>query len=184
LHLFFFFFFFSLSRSHDISINQPFPNYVNQDAQRWSELLDDFWNFQTCTEFAFYQTCELGSQCMFTQGLDTLALEIAFCPQQYGVTPLKVAQNVAASNAYYGGRTPATTCVLYVNGEVDPWHSLSILSPPTPTIQTAWVLGASHHAWTHPTSSTDQESVVQARNTIRDFVAAALNQSCMQATTA
>ena len=29
--------------------------------------IPDYWGYQTCTEFAFYQTCELGSRCFFTQ---------------------------------------------------------------------------------------------------------------------
>lgn len=32
------------------------------------EVIPDFWGYQTCTEFAFYQTCEVGSGCFFTQG--------------------------------------------------------------------------------------------------------------------
>ena len=32
----------------------------------------DYWGYQTCTEFGFYQTCEVGSNCFFTQGLMTL----------------------------------------------------------------------------------------------------------------
>lgn len=32
------------------------------------EVVPDYWGYQTCTEFAFYQTCEVGSNCFFTQG--------------------------------------------------------------------------------------------------------------------
>ena len=45
----------------------------------------------------------------------------------------QVAANVAASNAAYGGDrpdrlSPAATRILYPNGDVDPWHGLSVLT--------------------------------------------------------
>ncbi len=30
-----------------------------------SGLYANYWGYQTCTEFAFYQTCEVGSKCFF-----------------------------------------------------------------------------------------------------------------------
>ena len=38
----------------------------------------DFWDYQTCTEFAFYQTCETGSDCFFLQGLMTLDIFLTY----------------------------------------------------------------------------------------------------------
>ena len=61
-----------------------------------------------------------------------------------------------------------------------PGHALSILTPATPDVQTLWVPGASHHAWTHPSLPSDQDSVVSARRTIWQFVQSALNHSCLQ----
>ena len=156
------------------------------DPARFADLLDSFWEYQTCTEFGFYQTCDVGSACMWVQGLDTLANEIAFCPTAYNVSAAQVAANVAYSNEYYGGRSPAATCVLYVSGEVDPWQANSILTPPSPSsqLQTLWVPGASHHAWTHPSAPTDQASVIAARAVIADFVNGSLNRPCLQAVAA
>ena len=93
----------------------------------------------------------------------------------------QVAANVAASNAAYGGDrpdrlSPAATRILYPNGDVDPWHGLSVLKPPTPELPVLMVEGASHHAWTHPSRATDQPSVVAARAAIRKQVAAWLAQ--------
>ena len=34
---------------------------------------------QTCTEWGFYQTCELGSRCPFTQGYNNLSKSVAMC---------------------------------------------------------------------------------------------------------
>ncbi len=43
------------------------------DNDRWCR------GYQTCTEFGFYQTCEVGSKCFYTQGLDLLDVEDSFC---------------------------------------------------------------------------------------------------------
>eukprot|EP00730_Choanoeca_flexa_P016424 TRINITY_DN7750_c0_g1_i2.p1 TRINITY_DN7750_c0_g1~~TRINITY_DN7750_c0_g1_i2.p1 ORF type:complete len:509 (+),score=144.87 TRINITY_DN7750_c0_g1_i2:2-1528(+) len=138
----------------------------------------DYWGYQTCTEFAFYQTCEVGSDCFFTQGYLTLNVTEAVCPDEFAIAPATVARNVDLTNQFYGGRNSAGTCLLYPNGEVDPWSSQSILNSTSPYVQTLFVPGASHHAWTHPSTEQDQESVVQARKAIRAFVADALNKDC------
>ena len=57
--------------------------------------------------------------------------------------------------------------IMYINGDVDPWHGLSILNAPTAELPTLMVSGASHHAWTHPSAPTDQPTVVAARMAIR-----------------
>ncbi|EDQ86489.1 uncharacterized protein MONBRDRAFT_28146 [Monosiga brevicollis MX1] len=140
----------------------------------------DYWGYQTCTEFAFYQTCEVGSDCFFTQGYLTLNATEAACQAEFGIDFTTVQQNVIASNAWYGGRNSAGSCLMYPNGEVDPWNSQSILNTTAPGITTLMVPGASHHAWTHPSAPSDQPSVVAARKTIADFVSNALNQACGQ----
>lgn len=132
----------------------------------------NYWGWQTCNEFGFYQTCDVGSKCMYAQGLDVLADQIAFCQNDFGISPETVAANVKYTNVYYGGLKPSATRVLWPNGEVDPWATLSILDSPAASQPTLWVEGASHHAWTHPTLPTDQKSVVDARVKIREQVKA------------
>ncbi len=63
--------------------------------------------------------------------------------------------------------------MLWVNGEVDPWHALSVLVPPhgdKENMPTIWVKGASHHFWTHPSLPTDSSEIVRARQDIRSKV--------------
>lgn len=106
---------------------------------------------------------------------------MSFCTSEFGIPVEKVKENVAYTNAYYGGRSPAGSCLLYPNGEVDPWASQGILKAPSAGIQILSVEGASHHFWTHPTKATDQASVVSARKAIRDYVKLVLTQDCEQA---
>eukprot|EP00658_Telonema_sp_P-2_P037547 TRINITY_DN2699_c0_g1_i1.p1 TRINITY_DN2699_c0_g1~~TRINITY_DN2699_c0_g1_i1.p1 ORF type:complete len:518 (-),score=124.16 TRINITY_DN2699_c0_g1_i1:465-2018(-) len=135
----------------------------------------DYWGYQTCTEFGFYQTCELGSNCFYTQGLVLLEDMMAFCTSDFGIANESVAEAIAATNKFYGADHPNATRVFYPNGDVDPWHGLSKLTA-SPGLPVLMVSGASHHAWTHPSAPTDQESVIAARATIRAQVSTWLNQ--------
>ncbi len=137
----------------------------------------DLWTWQVCTEWGFLQTCQLGSQCMFTQGLLTLDVmaQEACARFQLGPDPVgTVAQAVARTNARFGGTHIQASNVLWLNGEVDPWtaNSPQSLSPQQLALgqRIVFVAGASHHAWTHPSASTDQPSVVAARAEIRAAV--------------
>jgi serine protease 16 len=137
----------------------------------------DLWTWQVCTEWGFLQTCQLGSRCMFTQGLLTLDVmaQEACARFQLGPDPVEtVAQAVARTNARFGGTHILASNVLWLNGEVDPWtaNSPQSLSPQQLALGQRIVVveGASHHAWTHPSASTDQPSVVAARAEIRAAV--------------
>jgi len=136
----------------------------------------DYWGYQTCTEFAFYQTCEVGSQCPFTQGLIQLDDFLSECRDSWGISEDKVIDNVVYTNMYYGGLMPSGTRVLYTSGEVDPWQALSIRTAPNPELPAFTVPGSSHHFWTHPSLPSDQKSVVEARATIWTQVGAWLKE--------
>ena len=129
-------------------------------------LSEQYWAYQTCTEFGFYQTCEVGSKCFFTQGLVLLSDSDSFCAELYKIEPAAIQASINATNAYYGALHPEGppsfgSRLLYPNGDVDPWHGLSILTPsPEGNVSTLIVSGASHHAWTHSTMPTDQVRVL------------------------
>ena len=110
-------------------------------------------------------------ECFYTQGLDLLEDNDDFC-QNWGIAPTDIQASIDATNQYYGAGRPNATRILYPNGDVDPWHGLSILTSPSPELPVMMVSGASHHAWTHPTLPTDQPSVIAARAAIRKQVEA------------
>jgi len=130
----------------------------------------DYWEYQTCTEFGFYQTCEIGSKCFYTQGLLLLDSFTSGCAK-YNISQDMIGANIQQTNALYGADHPNATRILYPNGDVDPWHGLSKLDS-SPGLPVLMVSGASHHAWTHPSAPTDQQSVVDARAAIRTQAAA------------
>ncbi|CAM9582188.1 unnamed protein product, partial [Discosporangium mesarthrocarpum] len=67
---------------------------------------DRAWLYQTCTEFGFYQTCEVGTRCPFTQGLHTLDKDLQLCQDAFGILPDQVKGQVQLTNLYYGGDRP------------------------------------------------------------------------------
>lgn len=146
------------------------------------QSLPDFWDYQTCTEFGFYQTCDTGSDCPFVRGMLTLDWYIKTTCEKYGITKAEVEKNIEATNAHYGGLKPTGpdgklgSCVMWPNGEVDPWSTLSVLDAPSKEQPVLYVDGASHHAWTHPSQAGDQPSVVKGRATIRKQVESFLAQ--------
>eukprot|EP00656_Telonema_subtile_P052738 TRINITY_DN7427_c0_g1_i1.p1 TRINITY_DN7427_c0_g1~~TRINITY_DN7427_c0_g1_i1.p1 ORF type:complete len:488 (-),score=107.04 TRINITY_DN7427_c0_g1_i1:108-1571(-) len=136
----------------------------------------DYWGYQTCNEFGFYQTCEVGSKCFYTQGLVLLKDMDGFCTSQFKISAADVAKNIEDTNTFYGADHPKATRIFYPNGDVDPWHGLSKLTA-GPELPVLMVSGASHHAWTHPSAPTDQQSVIDARQKIRVQVAAWLAEA-------
>jgi len=130
-----------------------------------------YWGYQTCTEFGFYQTCEIGSDCFFTQGLVSFDnpdhKPNDFCSKLFGLSTRKTEALIAKTTAYYSKRIAATTRIVWVNGNVDPWHGLSHMSPPGLEQPIIWpVEGARHCAWMRAAALDDQKSLVIARRKI------------------
>jgi len=153
-------------------------DYVTVLANRETSAEPDYWTYQTCTEFGFYQTCEVGSDCFYTQGLILLDDFLEMC-KPYNLNKSQVAENIKKTNEYYGALTPNGSNVLYPNGEVDPWAANGITKG-TSSLPAFLVKGSSHHAWTHPTLPTDQESIVQARLKIKKQVKVWLGEIDLQ----
>ena len=43
-----------------------------------------------------------------------------------------------------GGLNVSGTNIVFPNGDIDPWHALSLLSSPTPSITTIYIHGTAH----------------------------------------
>lgn len=159
-----------LAKVRQTQSSQPdMASYFEKDKTAMNKTRlsgEDYWLWQTCNEFGFYQTCSVGSNCMFVQGLMTEYYAGFSSCEINGITQSKVEANILKTNQRYGGRTPNMTRVLWVNGEIDPWASQAVLNTTLPGQSTLWVNGASHHAWTHQSLPSDEASVIQARQTI------------------
>jgi thymus-specific serine protease len=113
------------------------------------------WTYQTCSEFGFFQTCDAGTECIFTSEphVNNVEVYLAQCERLFGIKAEQIHANVEATNAAYGGWDVPGTRILSVSGSIDPWQALSLCRDPdcvAPAGQAAlWVDGASHHFWTH-----------------------------------
>ncbi|XP_030743032.1 thymus-specific serine protease [Echinops telfairi] len=128
----------------------------NRDPQV-SSMGDRQWLYQTCTEFGFYITCA-GPGCPFSQ-LPTLPSQLSLCEQVFGLSISSVSQAVDQTNYYYGGQIPRATHVLFVNGDSDPWHVLSVTQSLGPLESALLIPNASHCLDMAPESSSDAPSL-------------------------
>ncbi|XP_049620786.1 thymus-specific serine protease [Suncus etruscus] len=129
-----------------------------------SGIGDRQWLYQTCTEFGFYVTCE-GPQCPFSR-LPALPSHLALCEEVFGLALSSIAQAVAQTNAYYGGLTPGATRVLFVNGDTDPWHVLSVTQNLGPSETALLIPNSSHCLDMAPERPSDSPSLRRGRQAI------------------
>ncbi|KAJ8280264.1 hypothetical protein GJAV_G00052460 [Gymnothorax javanicus] len=130
------------------------------------------WLFQTCSEFGYYQTCEDAS-CPFSRML-TLRSQTELCPLLFGISQSSLPSIVAFTNKFYGADHPRTHRVLYVNGEIDPWHELSMLRNGTAKAdrdRAIFISGTSHCADMSLTRPGDPPTLKEARREIKMHVA-------------
>lgn len=164
----------------DPSLGTPLERLAHVKAAQVGESADNgwlgwitAWDYQKCTEFAFFHTCEKGSNCFFVQGLNSLNDPPSgrrpddMCAERFGISRSETHAAVNNSNSFYGSAIAAATRIIWPNGDVDPWHGLSHLTSPgvdQPVIFP--VRGAHHCAWMSSARETDQASVKEARSQI------------------
>lgn len=135
-----------------------------------------YWYYQTCTERGHYQTCEVGSRCMYGQGYNDVESMASNCEEKWGISMKQIERNIDASNIWSGGLHPNTTCVVYPSGDVDPWHATGILEQPGPKLPVLSVPGASHCAWMGEPDKPGPITV--ARQALRNQVDSFLYDTC------
>lgn len=122
------------------------------------------WTYQTCIEFGFFQSTDSKEQ-PFGQ---TVPVEfyIKQCKDIFGdkfdLDLLK--QSIADTNTNYGGYDYEGTRVVFVNGNIDPWHALGFYgNPPNKNTHTVFIEGTAHCADMYPSGKEDLPSLVKAR---------------------
>lgn len=130
------------------------------------------WTFQTCNEFGWYQTCETGSNCPYTQGFNTIHWALDICNLLFDMSPGDVLHNIDKTNQFYGGAAyPGATYTVFPNGEVDPWHWESTLVGEDPTVDAIFVKGASHCEWMHAVQPGMPGMLIEAKKAIQNKIA-------------
>ncbi|XP_042299520.1 thymus-specific serine protease-like [Sceloporus undulatus] len=122
------------------------------------------WIFQTCTEFGYFMTCE-DPICPFSKLVD-LKFQMDVCKEAFNISSRSAQDAVSFTNEYYGADHPKATRVLFVNGDVDPWHSLSVLEDQSSSERAILINGTAHCADMNMPSNTDPLPLVEARKKI------------------
>lgn len=68
----------------------------------------------------------------------------------------------------YGGNQIESSRIFFTNGQIDPWRANGVnITLTSVTVEdnepTLFVIGSSHHFWTHPTLPTDSIFIQDAR---------------------
>ncbi|KAL6061256.1 Thymus-specific serine protease [Balamuthia mandrillaris] len=123
------------------------------------------WVYQTCTEFGYFQTTDSDAQPF--GNLVPLSYSIELCEDAFGIS--NFTPDINGTNAYYGGRhldANGPTNILFVNGNIDPWHSLGVTKNLSPSLRSILIDGTAHCANVLPSSPNDPPSLVLARKKI------------------
>jgi len=131
------------------------------------------WTYQTCTEFGYFQTTDGGDDAQPFGNLVPVQYWIDYCTDVYG-KDFKPATKVDQTNQHYGGRYLPTTTpnnIVFVNGNIDPWHTLSIYEPiPNSPIQTVFVQGTAHCADVSLTGARAPPQLAKAQQQISNII--------------
>eukprot|EP01101_Sappina_pedata_P013183 TRINITY_DN9464_c0_g1_i2.p1 TRINITY_DN9464_c0_g1~~TRINITY_DN9464_c0_g1_i2.p1 ORF type:complete len:484 (-),score=146.34 TRINITY_DN9464_c0_g1_i2:76-1527(-) len=135
------------------------------------------WTYQTCAEFGYYQTTDSSSDVQPFGNLAPLNYSLQMCKDSFDID-FDTASLIDQTNVIYGGRNlvDGPTNILFVNGNIDPWHALSVTSNIAPGIQTILINGTAHCAdMKHPTAR-DPPGLAQAQQQTSDFIGQLLSQ--------
>lgn len=148
--------------------NVKFDSDSNNGARQWL--------YQTCTEFGWYQTTDSDSQ-SFGRFL-SLNQSVQQCTDVFGkrFDEALVNEAVRATNMKYGGRDFVGSRVVFLNGNVDPWHAMGFTTAPTRDNYAIYINGTAHCANMYPASASDPPQLTQARIEVALLVSDWINQ--------
>jgi len=143
--------------------------YVREGARQW--------NWQTCTEFAYYQSTDSENQ-PFGHTANLTYLEETFCDAIFNISESLIASAVSKTNKRYRGRNPKVTNVFFMNGSIDPWHTLSIFEHDlNPTSPSRYIEGTSHCYDMYEDTPNDPPALTKARQELANAISMWLRNS-------
>ncbi|KAL4234124.1 Thymus-specific serine protease [Mactra antiquata] len=139
------------------------------------------WIFQTCSQFGYYQTCDVNTDCPFSHLMSLEYSDIQICQNVFKINAEDVDKYVQFSDDYYGGNKTQQSNIVFVNGSIDPWHWLSVLSNRTDVGEySVFIPGTAHCADLRPQSDNDPAALKEARQQIAGLVSQFLDQAYMK----
>lgn len=125
--------------------------------------------YQTCNEFADFDTGSSGKQ-MFGN-ITHLDYFVTSCKLLFGeeFNEERIEQGVNNLNRMFGGLTPNVTNVVFVNGDMDPMHRLSIVQDLSADAPAIFIKGASTCSELHKRFD-ESDNVKEARKRIKSLL--------------
>jgi hypothetical protein len=128
------------------------------------------WTYQTCTEFAYFQTDE--GNTVFPRDVN-INFYTGICEDVFNITA-NIDTTYKANEAFGGLHLNASRVVL-PNGSGDPWHNLGILkSSPSLQITSVYMDLTAHCADMYPPSPHDRASLTAGRAQVTQWLASML----------
>lgn len=124
-----------------------------------SSVDSSLWDYMTCGEMVM-PFCSNGKTDMFPVSSWSLKSFTEQCQLKFGLTPRPFWENIN----FGGNNLKYASNILFLNGELDPWHVGSPLSSPSSTVHVINMWGAAHHLDLRHVHSENPESVKAAHN--------------------
>lgn len=136
----------------------------------WKNNISRQWYYQTCTEFGYYQTTN--SKNSIFGSLFPLSYFTDLCADLYGdyYNDDLLGTAIRRTNIMYGGLRPDLLRVIFTNGDIDPWHKLSVLQNLNTYSPAILIKGSSHCRDLYSDLDTDVKDLVNARANVRKII--------------
>eukprot|EP01132_Coremiostelium_polycephalum_P000880 gene880-1103_t len=133
---------------------------------------DRSWMWQSCLEFGYFATSYPGTSVFFPSL--NVEQQISWCSQVFGISGMT--PRVQQTNEDYGGLNLDATNVMFTNGNLDPWHLLSINDYNAPTGVKGSNYQAGHCGSVIASTPNDPPSLTNTRAQVVEFLKDVLSQ--------
>nr|XP_012151903.1 PREDICTED: putative serine protease K12H4.7 isoform X2 [Megachile rotundata] len=153
-------------------IENNYQKFVKQYSNgTWKNDISRQWYYQTCSEFGYYQTTN--SKNSIFGSLFPLRFFTDLCVDLYGdyYNENFLDTSIRRTNIMYGGLRPDLRNVIFTNGDIDPWHKLSVLQNLNADSPAILIKGSSHCRDLYSDNlDTDAKDLVNARANVRKII--------------
>ncbi|KAJ8736096.1 hypothetical protein PYW08_006752 [Mythimna loreyi] len=163
------------TKDDDVDLWSKNNHCFNYDFDEMVEAMRDIdwatsWTYQTCTEFGYFQTGSSNKQ-PFTKNVQ-VELFYSLCTKSYGeeFDERRIDEGVERSNDMYGGLKPNVTNVVFVNGDLDPYHRLGVLEDVSYNAPAKIIPLSSHCRDLFSDRKKDPEELKEARKYIKYLI--------------
>eukprot|EP01129_Flabellula_baltica_P004404 TRINITY_DN1528_c0_g1_i14.p1 TRINITY_DN1528_c0_g1~~TRINITY_DN1528_c0_g1_i14.p1 ORF type:complete len:381 (+),score=77.43 TRINITY_DN1528_c0_g1_i14:726-1868(+) len=102
------------------------------------------WTYQSCNEFGYFQSTDSPNQPF--GDLVPIKYWVDQCKDIFGLD-FNTEERVKETNIYYGAKDykrNGATNILFVNGNIDPWHALSVTKTVSESVEAILIDGTAH----------------------------------------